>query len=70
MDYKANKRTAGFITPADIFSMVQGLQKNSGDRPLQARSSEPKKTDAPTPGDPDKFQELLNVSRKPEARSV
>jgi hypothetical protein len=70
MDYKFNKPTAGFITPADIFSMVQGLQKNSGDRPPQTSSSEPKKTDTPTPGDSDKFQELLNASRKPEARSV
>ncbi len=70
MDYKSNKPTAGFITPADIFSMIQGLQKNSGDRPLQASNSEPKRTDAPIPGDPDKFQEFLNVSRKPEARSV
>ena len=70
MDYRPANPSAGFIAPADIFSMVQGLQKNSGDRSLQANSPEPEKTDAPPLANPDKFQELLNVSRKPEDRSV
>ena len=70
MDSKVNKPTTGFITPANIFSMVQGLQKNSADRSLQSDNSEPKETESYPPGDPNKFQELLNSSRSPASRPV
>lgn len=70
MDSNANKPATGFITPANIFSMVQGLQKNSTNRSFQSNNPESKKAETYPSGDPDEFQKLLNTSRNPTSRFV
>ena len=70
MNYKPTNPTASFITPANIFSMVQSLQSVGRGRALRSGKLGSGETQASSTGDPDKFQSLLNALRNRASRFV
>lgn len=66
--YKPTNPTSGFITPANLFGVVQNLQSNSRNNSLVSGRLGAGKTAAPSTGDPNKFQSLLNVFRSRASR--
>lgn len=61
MIYKPENPAASFISPQNIFSVVQGLQSNTRRNSLVSGSLGSGKTAAPSTGDPDKFQRFLGI---------
>ena len=70
MNYKPINPAASFITPANIFSVVQNLQTASRGNSLRSGKLGSGETQASSTGDPDKFQSLLNVLRNRASRFV
>lgn len=70
MDYKPVNPAARFISPANIFSVVQGLQRASRGNDLRSGKLGSGEIQASSTGDPDKFQSLLNVFRNRASRFV
>jgi hypothetical protein len=68
--YKPTNPSSRFITPANLFGVVQGLQSGSRNKSLVSGTLGAGKTAAPSTGDPDKFQSLLNVFRGRASRFV
>ena len=68
--YKPINPASSFITPANLFGVVQGLQANSRNNSLVSGTLGAGKTAAPSTGDPSKFQSLLNVFRSRASRFV
>lgn len=67
---KPTTPTFSFITPANLFNVVQRLQSGSRNTSLESDKQEADKIAAPSTSDPDIFQSLLNVSRNQAQRSV
>lgn len=59
--YKPSNPASGFISPANLFNVVQRLQTQGRRNSLISGSLGSGKVAAPSTGDPDKFQSLLNV---------
>ena len=70
MNYKPVNPAAGFISPANIFSVVQGLQTAPRRNSLKSGKLGSGEVQASSIGDPDKFQSLLNVFRNRASRFV
>jgi hypothetical protein len=60
---KPTSPTFNFISPANLFSVVQRLQDEKDGKPLLPGTLKTGNTAAPSNGDPSKFQSLLNNSR-------
>jgi hypothetical protein len=67
---KPTNPTFNFITPANVFGVVQSLQSGSRNKTLDSDKQKADKIAAPSTSDPDTFQSLLNVSRNQTQRSV
>jgi hypothetical protein len=67
---KPTTPTSSFITPANLFNVIQRLQSGSRNKSLGSDKQEVDKIPAPSTSDPDIFQSLLNVSRNQAQRSV
>ena len=68
--YKPTNPASSFITPANLFGVVQGLQANSRNNSLVSGKLGSGEVAAPSTGDPSKFQSLLNVFRSRASRFV
>jgi hypothetical protein len=68
--YKPTNPASSFITPADLFGVVQNLQANSRNNSLVSGKLGSGEVAAPSTGDPSKFQSLLNVFRSRASRFV
>jgi hypothetical protein len=70
MNYKPTSPAAGFISPANLFSVVRNLQTASRGNSLRSGKLGSGEIQASSTGDPDKFQSLLNVFRNRASRFV
>ena len=70
MNYKPTSPAAGFISQANLFSVVQNLQTASRGNSLRSGKLGSVEIHASSTGDPDKFQSLLNVFRNRASRFV
>jgi hypothetical protein len=68
--YKPTNPASNFIAPANLFSVIQGLQSGSRNKSLDSDKQKADKIAAPSTSDPDTFQSLLNVSRNQTQRPV
>jgi hypothetical protein len=68
--YKPTNPASSFITPANLFGVVQSLQSGSRNKSLVSGKLGAGEVAAPSTGDPSKFQSLLNVFRSRASRFV